>query len=267
MADAIIQAARERPISPTVARLHLTEPLAACGDIDGVMFSGGVAEFVYGREARDFGDMGRLLGETLRRKLDAGALPWPLLPAGECIRATALGASEHSVQLSGNTIYVSNPRALLPRRNLQVLRPPLDLSGDIDPGQVEHAIRAHFTAFDLEEGKEVALAFRWGGPPAYRRLSAFAAGLVAALPNTITAGRPIYLVLDGDVAQLLGALLREELGVASEILALDGILLWDFEYVDIGRIRMPSHTVPVTVKSLVFDSDPRRAELGARAAA
>ena len=27
------------------------------------------------------------------RRVDAGALPWPLLPAGECIRATALGAS------------------------------------------------------------------------------------------------------------------------------------------------------------------------------
>ena len=53
----------------------------------------------------------------------AGALPWPLLPAGECIRATALGASEYSVQLSGNTSYISKPGELLPRRNLQVLQP------------------------------------------------------------------------------------------------------------------------------------------------
>ncbi len=57
------------------------------------MFSGGVGEYVYGREDRDFGDMGRRFGHAMRKRLDAGALPWPLLPAGECIRATALGAS------------------------------------------------------------------------------------------------------------------------------------------------------------------------------
>ena len=79
------------------------------GTIDGMMFSGGVGEYVYGREDRDFGDMGRRLGHAIRRRIEAGALPWPLLPAGECIRATALGASEYSVQLSGNTSYISTP--------------------------------------------------------------------------------------------------------------------------------------------------------------
>jgi ethanolamine utilization protein EutA len=35
------------------------------------------------------------------------------------------------------------------------------------------------------------------------------------------------------------------------------VTLWDFDYVDLGRIRLPSQTVPVTVKSLVFNEDPR----------
>ncbi len=74
-----------------IEHLYLTDPILDFGHIDGIMFSGGVGEYVYGRETRDFGDMGRRLGRAIRRKLDAGALPWPLLPAGECIRATALG--------------------------------------------------------------------------------------------------------------------------------------------------------------------------------
>jgi ethanolamine utilization protein EutA len=45
--------------------------------------------------------------------------------------------------------------------------------------------------------------------------------------------------------------------VESEILVIDGVVLWDFDYIDLGRIRMPSQTVPVTVKSLVFNEDPR----------
>ena len=65
------------------------------------------------------------------------------------------------------------------------------------------------------------------------------------------------MILDADIAQTLGALLKEELGVASEVLVLDGIALWNFDYIDLGRVRMPSFTVPVTIKSLVFSQDPR----------
>jgi ethanolamine utilization protein EutA len=45
--------------------------------------------------------------------------------------------------------------------------------------------------------------------------------------------------------------------VASELLVIDGVVLWDFDYIDLGRIRFPSNTVPVTIKSLVFSEDPR----------
>src|SRR6478736_3085178 len=114
----------------------------------------------------------RRLGAALRKRVDAGGLPYPQLPAGECIRATAIGASEYSVQLSGNTVYISNPGELLPRKNLQVLQPDVDLAGTIDPARVTQAIRRHFEAFDLTEGEaEVALAFRWQGEPAYSRLA------------------------------------------------------------------------------------------------
>ena len=34
-------------------------------------------------------------------------------------------------------------------------------------------------------------------------------------------------------------------------------MLMDFDYIDLGRIRLPSNTVPVTIKSLVFSEDPR----------
>ncbi len=258
MADALVAAIRQRPLPKPLADLYLTEPIAELGRVDGIMVSGGVAEFVYGREDRDFGDMGRRLGRALRRRLDAGALPWPLLPAGECIRATALGASEYSVQLSGNTSHISDPGKLLPRRNLQVLQPPYVCEDTIDADQLATAIRNHFTAFDLIDGEaDVALALRWRGPPSHDRIFAFAQGIVRGMPQTIARGKPLYLMLDGDVAQTLGAILREELDVRSEILAIDGVVLWDFDYIDLGRIRLPSMTVPVTIKSLVFSEDPR----------
>ncbi len=259
MADLLVAALTRRPPPHAVEHLYLTDPLRELGRIDGIMFSGGVGEYVYGRERRDFGDMGRRLGSAIRRRIDGGALPWPLLPPGECIRATALGASEYSVQLSGNTSYISKPGELLPRRNLQVLQPSYACGEVIDADELAQAIRAHFTAFDLVEGEgEVALALRWQGAPSYERIAAFAEGIRRGLARTIARGKPLYVMLDGDVAQTLGAILREELKVESEILAIDGVVLRDFDYIDLGRIRMPSYTVPVTIKSLVFSEDPRR---------
>jgi len=244
-------AAIERPND-----LYLTEPLHGHAHIDGVMFSGGVAEYVYEREERDFGDLGRGLGIAIRKQM--ARLPWRLLPPGECIRATAFGASEYSVQLSGNTVYVSQPGELLPRKNLQVLQPTVHLEKTIDADALAAAIREHFTAFDVAEGEaEVALAFRWQGAPEYARLGAFARAITLALPRTIEQRKPVYLILDGDVAQTIGGILKEDFKLASEVLVLDGIALRDFDYIDLGRIRMPSGTVPVTIKSLVFSQDPR----------
>jgi len=259
MADLLVAALTQRPLPHALEPLCLTDPIADFGRIDGIMFSGGVGEYVYGREDRDFGDMGRRLGRAIRSRIDAGALPWPLLPPGECIRATALGASEYSVQLSGNTSYISKPGELLPRRNLQVLQPSYVCAESIDADKLAKAIRAHFTAFDLIEGEgEVALALRWRGAPSYERILAFAEGIRHGLATTIERRKPLYIMLDGDVAQTLGAILREELLIESEILAIDGLVLRDFDYIDLGRIRMPSFTVPVTIKSLLFSEDPRR---------
>jgi ethanolamine utilization protein EutA len=258
MADALVAVFTQNPPPPQIQELWLTDPLMVTGGIQGVMFSGGVGEYVYGREERDFGDLGRRFGRAIRQRLVAGRFPFQLLPAGECIRATAIGASEYSVQLSGNTVYISSPGELLPRRNLQVIQPPVRLDDTIDPAEVATAIQHHFEAFDLVEGEaDVALAFRWSGAPAYARLSGFARGLVEALPRTLAAKKPLVVILDADIAQTLGVLLKEELGVASEVLVLDGIALWDFDYIDLGRVRMPSFTVPVTIKSLVFSEDPR----------
>src|SRR5262249_15756442 len=193
---------RLRPRPPDIARLYLSDPIADLGRIDAVMFSGGVAEYVYEREDRDFDDLGRRLGGAIRARIEAGALPWPVLPAGECIRATALGASEYSVQLSGNTSYISAPGKLLPRPNLHVLLPSFVCAERIDPDELARAIRSHITAFDLDDTDlDIALALRWSGPPSYPRLAAFAEGIKRGLAERIAKHLPLYIMLDGDVAQ------------------------------------------------------------------
>ncbi|GDY48622.1 reactivating factor for ethanolamine ammonia lyase [Streptomyces antimycoticus] len=254
MADLLVRAL----LTPHEVRdLYLTDPLPDLGRLDGVVFSGGVAEYVYGREHRDFGDLGRRLGSRLRAAAEDGALGVPLLPAGECIRATAVGASEYSVQLSGNTGHISSPDALLPRRNLAVLCPAYAPGDEVDTAALAEAIHRRLREADAEDpDRDVALALSWHGPPSYERLLPFARGVRDGLAARTAAGRPVYVVLDGDVAMTLGRLLTDELGLPGDVLVLDGITLQDFDYVDLGRVRHPSGTVPVTIKSLVFAEQP-----------
>ena len=279
MADALLRVLTGTSTPADRAELLLTDPIGELGAVQGVMFSGGVGEYVYGREQRDFYDLGKLFGLALRERLAAGALPWPMLPAGECIRATVLGASEYSLQLSGNTTFVSEPRALLPRKNLQVVPLPHTFgSAPVDAAAVAQALRKSFAEHDLVEGdQDVAISLRWSGPPAYARLSALKDGLIAGLARSVAQGRALYIVADGDIGLTLGYLIKEDPRLApispnapsgssawahsgsprSEVLVIDGIALWGFDFIDLGRIRLPSNTVPVTIKSLVFSEDPR----------
>lgn len=253
MADAILSAVQDDPPRAQIEALFLTPPLVAPARYDGIVFSGGVGEYVYGKESQSYGDLGLPLGRALRDRVSNGTFPWPLLPARECIRATVMGASQYSVQVSGNTIYTSDGEKLLPLRNLQVLRPHCDLSGPIDPPSLARSIRDHFLHFDLEEGQtNVALVFEWQGDASFQRIDAFLNGLIAGLPVTIATGRPIVLVFDYDVGGVIGASLKEDHGLSNDVLSIDGIILRDFDFVDIGRVLEPSGTVPVTIKSLVF---------------
>ena len=74
--------------------------------------------------------------------------------------------------------------------------------------------------------------------------------LAVAVQYAIAFG--LALLLNADIGLTLGRMLREELGVTSGLLVLDGLHLRDFDFVDLGRLRQPSGTVPVTIKSLIF---------------
>jgi ethanolamine utilization protein EutA len=252
MASAVLALVQQEKPPMEFDRLWLTRPLASAKSYDAVVFSGGVGEYVYGKQSQSFADLGAPLGKALRRRIENGALAWPLAPARECIRATVMGAAQHTIQVSGNTIHRSAD-ALLPRKNLQVLRPAVDLTDNIHPPALAHAIASHFQTFDLKEGEaDVALVFHWAGPPAAIRIAAFCQGLIEGLPRTLKNGRPIYLVFDHDLAGLVGNILRHDFDVRNDILAIDGVALHDFDFIDLGKVLEPSGTVPVTIKSLVF---------------
>jgi ethanolamine utilization protein EutA len=116
--------------------------------------------------------------------------------------------------------------------------------------EVAQAISASLAALDLPQDQAVALGIRWHGEPHYQRLRELAAGIAMAAAGA--ASLPLILMVDRDVARLLGHLLEHELGVARAVIAIDGIELHPFDYVDIGAPVQPANVVPVVIKSLLF---------------
>ena len=216
-----------------------------------MFFSGGVSEFIYNRESRGFGDLGPLLAQEIKERV--ATLGKPVVTPAVGIRATVIGASQYTVQVSGNTIFLS-PVEAVPVRNVPVVAPQFDLHGEeIDADSVCTAAQRGLNRLDLSEAKSpVALGFRWEGSATFGRLHGFCEGVVRAMQPVLDQGHPLVLVSDGDIGGLLGLHLKEEMLLPHPVISIDGIDLREFDYIDIGALIPSSGSVPVVIKSLVF---------------
>jgi ethanolamine utilization protein EutA len=258
MAERLFEAMRGG--SPVVAgtKLLRLDALPYSGAVDEITFSGGVSEFIYARESSSFGDLGPLLAAEIRQRVEAWGPRIEIPDQG--IRATVIGASQYTTQVSGSTIFVS-PLEALPLRNVPVIAPVLPLDQEtIDPATVSAAVKAALRQLDLASGDNpVAIFVPWRGSATFQRLDAFCRGAVEGLSSVLARGHPIVLAGDGDVGGLLGIHLHEEMRVSSPIVSVDGLELKEFDYIDIGAMMESSGAVPVVIKSLIF---PTSAALG-----
>jgi ethanolamine utilization protein EutA (predicted chaperonin) len=233
------------------ASSHLlrTEPLHDRSGINAITFSGGVSEFVYHRAQQTYGDLGPLIAEELAQR-DLGA---PIVETAGGIRATVIGASQYTIQVSGSTIFVS-PLEVLPVRNIPVVMPYFPWhEEEFASSTVGEVIRDALRRFDLlDAGVPVALAARWEGSATYSRIKAFCVGAVDAMGPHVKNGHPLIFVFDSDIGGLLGLHFREEMHLALPIISIDGVELREFDYIDIGALIPTSGAVPVVIKSLVF---------------
>ncbi len=251
MVDKLFTMLKPDSITEDIRQLLRLPPLTYRGEIDCVMFSGGVSEFIYNREKTRFGDLGPLIAEEIHHRMAESDL-LVIEPAAR-IRATVIGASQYTVQVSGNTIFIA-PEDSVPVRNIAVVAPEFDFNGDdIDAAGVTTTVQHALRRLDLLNGRQpVAIAFHWNGSATFFRLQSFSKGLVEGLQPVMAKGHPLVLVNDGDIGGIVGLHFQEELKLESPIISIDGISLSDFDYIDIGALIESSGSVPVVIKSLVF---------------
>ena len=240
----------DTPRDPLGAALQLTEPFPRAPAPNAVTFSGGVSEYMFGHETHDYGDIAKSLATELSRELRSRS-PLPMLDPGQRIRATVIGASQFTVQVSGKTIYLPDPGAL-PVHNIPVVHLEMDLAGSIDADAMAAIIRRGVAEMDLEPEARMAIAFTWQGDPEYSRLAAAGRAIVKALAPHGRRDQLLVLVIDGDVGKTLGRLLQRELSLPGPLVSIDGIQLQELDFVDVGQLMNPPGVVPVVVKSLLF---------------
>lgn len=252
LADILYEAMRRKPLSPLARGLVISGPLQHRGPITEISFSGGVSEYIYDFDQQDYGDLGPLLGAAVRRRIPL--LDIPLAGSLECIRATVIGASQYTIQLSSSTIYVSRD-GLLPRLDLQVV--PAYLPADateLTGSAVKDVIMRGFERLDIapqDVSRPVALALLGPVIPNRSSIKAICSGIVQALQPI--SGHPWTIILSSDVAGLVGSMLKDEENVAQDVIVVDGIHVGEFNFVDLGQIIESVEAIPVVVKSLVFE--------------
>ncbi|MFX0051411.1 MAG: ethanolamine ammonia-lyase reactivating factor EutA [Candidatus Hermodarchaeota archaeon] len=254
LASALLEVLNGSELSPFVKELMMTEPLSS-EMFDGEFkwsFSGGVAEYIYSKNFKDFNDLGLRLGNFIRNMVEESQNGWIEVP--EKIRATVIGASEYTLQVSGSTTFISPKfgNKGLPIRNLKIVKPYIQrnlLSEEYVAQQIASALKR----LDILEGDEpLALAFDDPVRTVYDKLKTFSLGLSKALPQTVKKSRPIILIFDTDIGNSVGNVLFRETGIINDILSIDEISLREGDFIDIGKPIVENRVFPVVVKSLIF---------------
>ena len=247
LADVAMDFISDRPRDSLGASLLLTDDLVRSRAPAAITFSGGISEYLFGRESTEYGDIAMPLASAIRERLRN--LPFPVLDPGNGIRATVIGASQFTVQASGKTIFVSNPD-ILPLRNVPVVH--VRLPGTLDPNAISAAIKRGLLRADLKADALFAIAFEWARDPDYHDLVRLCRGIAASVADAAACRQPLVVLVDGDVGKTIGHLLRDELGMQRELISIDGVTLNELDFVDVGELMTPPGVIPLVIKSLLF---------------
>jgi ethanolamine utilization protein EutA len=225
--------------------LFISSRIANIPPVDELVFSGGVSEYIYGREKAEFGDLGPLIGREVRAQAEKRG--YQITDSSEGIRATVIGASQYTVQLSGETIFI--PESItLPLRNLRVV--VVRVSWDPPVAEnAERVVRAALATMDPEV-RGIPFALFFASPPflGYGATQQLAQGIRSALLSAPSADRPKLLVFEQNVGHSIGRILAPDPAIP----CVDEIGLSELDFIDVGEMVHGETYVPVVIKSLAF---------------
>jgi ethanolamine utilization protein EutA len=158
-----------------------------------------------------------------------------------------IGASQYTVQLSGETIHVP-PAAKLPVHNLRVFVVRVDWETPVQE-RAKQAVTRALAGRDPEVcGSPFALAFSSPAFIGYGAAQDLARGIDEALQAVSSEDRPTALVFEQNVGKVVGGILTSKWSIP----CIDEVSLSELDFIDVGEVVPEEGFVPVVVKSLAF---------------
>lgn len=220
--------------------------------IQAVTYSGGVADCIDPVGAVDtfqYGDVGILLGRAVHSNRYLQKLK--TYPAAETIRATVVGAGIHTTNVSGSTISYTSGK--LPMKNIPVLR--VSAEEEQEPADFQNAVKSRLPLYATGGNLEaVAISFSGMYHCNFKAIQEFAKAIIECSGPIIESVHPMILVIENDIAKVLGNALMVLLDRRKEIICIDGIHAQNGDYIDIGEPIAAGRVVPVVTKTLIFNT-------------
>ncbi|WP_099336191.1 ethanolamine ammonia-lyase reactivating factor EutA [Clostridium cadaveris] len=222
-------------------------------EIHCISFSGGVADYVYYDGPIDdyfkYGDIGILLGQKIRESEMFKKLK--VVRSIETIRATVVGAGSHTTEISGSTITYTKEN--FPIKNLPILK--LSEEDESSGSEVlKNAIKTKLDWFKLENDvQRVAIAINGKKNPSFIEVQDIAKGMVDGLEEFIERELPLIIIVENDMAKVLGQAIYALLNFKKDVVCIDGIKVENGDYIDIGKPIAEGKVLPVVIKTLVFN--------------
>ena len=218
--------------------------------VEGVTFSGGVSDIIYnpvaGGDPFRYGDIGPILGDAINDCEDFKKVK--RYQSVETIRATVVGAGSHTTNVSGSTINYDEDT--LPIKNVPIIRVKDEIEDDLE--LFEKTIQERIQVYESgNTGEVIGIGMSGKNYGHFDDIQALAKSILRGFRNY--KDRPIVIVLENDIAKVLGNAIKMYMEEDQKLICIDSIFVRDGDYVDIGVPVASGHVVPVITKTLIFN--------------
>jgi len=244
LAKSLLEVCCLKELCEDTRRLFISEEFGHF-KVDYISFSGGVGEYICqsneNMQLKDIlkhDDIGPLLGACISKEFKN--YKEMILSPNEKIRATVIGAGNHSLTISGSTIAFD--KSILPLKNIPIIKPFHEKEN------LKEICVLGKKKLSMYEDTLVAISLIGPKSPSYEEIKVIGNEIIKLFGEI---NGPIIVVLENDFAKALGQVISLKLNSTREVICIDKISTKNGDFIDIG---LPiGNSIPVVIKTLIYN--------------